>query len=139
MSLKSLSGRLKHTDEERPARSCGPMTKLRALFPSGGLNIHRLQSQREWISVWIGFNLPLGVFSISPQEHKCTSFVLCINVARCLTACSCKRSDRDLKRAGPLQKRRPNTKTTTEHQMHSQTIGPSAGIWHFLCVFPLLS
>lgn len=42
----------------RGLRWRGLMTKLRGLFPSGGPNIQRLQSQREWISVWTGFNLP---------------------------------------------------------------------------------
>lgn len=91
---------------------------------------HPPTSQRRWISVWIGFNLPPGVFSISPREHKCTSFVLDINVARCLTACSCKRSDREPEQGGSTAeiRRQQNTKRILRPQ-------PSAGIWRFLCVF----
>lgn len=61
-------------------------------------------SRREWIFVWIGFNLPirqceagsmLWVFSILPQEncvksYKCTSIMLYISTALWQAACSYK-------------------------------------------------
>lgn len=114
----------------RGRRWCGLVTKLRALFPSGGLNMKRLQRQREQISVWIGFNLPSDITRQArrrqcfPSRHKGTSAL-----AVCCTSTwhSVRQlvhiKDRTETWTGRIDRwKRLYTNTTTENQRHSQTL-----------------
>lgn len=90
---RAHSGRVRYTHEERRRLRSTVMCsddKVKRAFPLWWTQ-HQLGG-REWISVWIGFNLPikqykaggaLWVFSILPREYGCTRFMLLISVAHC--------------------------------------------------------